>query len=111
MIFVIQINLRYNRDDKISGYRVSGHSGTEIRGKDIVCAGVSSLAQSALLGIGKHLHRDIDFHIDPSGDLRLSLKDEPDDLTEAILQTMRLGLIEIERISPGAVSIRESRDE
>ena len=93
---------------KISGFSVTGHSGQEKRGYDIVCAGVSALTQTALLGIGEHLHREVDFDMS-SGKLEVKLKSAPDDLTEAIFKTMHLGLREIEKINPEAVKIEEIR--
>ena len=105
---MIKIEIFRTEDGKISGYSVVGHSGTADRGQDIVCAGISSLTQTALLGIGEHLHRDVDFQV-ASGDLRMKLKSEPDDLTEAILETMLLGFTEIAKVSPKAVRILEYR--
>lgn len=95
-------------DGYISALRVQGHSGTAPHGEDIVCAAVSALAQTALLGIGKHLHRDVDWHVLASGDLYLKLKSAPDDLTQAILETARLGFVEIAKANPGAVRIDDN---
>ena len=106
---MIQIDVFRIPDGKISGYRVHGHSGTASKGQDIVCAGISALAQTALLGISEHLHRSVDFRIQPSGDLRMELKGEPDDLTQAILETMRLGFAEIARANPNAVRMKDSQ--
>ena len=103
---MIKIEIFRTEDGKISGYAVQGNNGEY--GTDIVCAGISSVAQTALLGIGEHLHRDVDFHV-ASGDLRMKLKSEPDDLTEAILETMLLGFTEIAKVSPKAVRIFEYR--
>ena len=107
---MIEIDIYEERDGRISAFSVHGHSGTAPKGRDIVCAGVSALAQTALLGLGRHLHRDIDYHIDPSGDLRMKLREAPDDFTEAILRTMCLGLEEIKKISPGTVCLRILRE-
>ena len=63
---------------------------TAPRGEDIVCAGISSLAQGALLGLLKHLTRQVDYVVKP-GYLTATLKETPDELTEAILRTMVLG--------------------
>jgi len=104
---MINIDIYRNEDGNISGYRVHGHSGTAPRGSDIVCAGISSLAQTALLGISKHLHREVDGYVKPSGDLQVKLKGAPDDLTQAVLETMRLGFVEITRANPNAVRIEE----
>lgn len=91
-------------DGKASGFTVTGHSGTAERGRDIVCAGVSALTQTALLGIMEYLHREVDYDV-ASGKLSVRLKSAPDDLTEAILQSMLLGLTEIQKLSPEAVHI------
>lgn len=101
---MIEIRVFLQTDGKVSGFTVTGHSGTAERGQDIVCAGVSSLTQTALLGIMEYLHREVDYDV-ASGKLSLKLKSAPDDLTEAILQSMLLGLMEIQRLSPEAVRI------
>ena len=91
----------------MTGFSVKGHSGTAERGADIVCAGVSSLAQTALLGLMKHLKVEVMYRV-TGGDMKVSLKDAPTELTEAVLQTMRLGLGEIAGQYPQAVKIRET---
>ncbi len=101
---MIEIRIFSQTDGKISGFSVTGHSGAAERGQDIVCAGVSSLTQTALLGIMEYLHREVDYDI-ASGKLTVRLKSAPDDLTEAIMQSMLLGLIEIQKLSPEAVRI------
>ena len=72
--------------------------------EDIVCAGVSSLTDSAYLGITEYLHRKVR-SIDSSGKLQLMLEDRPDERTEAILETMLLGLTAIAEAYPRAVRI------
>ena len=107
---MIEVEFYEERDGRISAFSVHGHSGTAPKGRDIVCAGVSALAQTALLGLGRHLHRETDYHIDPSGDLRMKLRKAPDDLSEAILRTMRLGLAEMARAYPDAVQVRITKE-
>jgi len=103
---VISVEIFTNADGMIVGYRVKGHSGTAEHGQDIVCAGVSALTQSALLGIMEHLHRTAIYDI-ASGNLEMRFSEPPDDCTEAILRTMYMGLAEIEKISPKGVRIQE----
>ena len=103
---MISIEIITNENGLITGYRVTGHSGTAKRGQDIVCAGVSALTQSALLGIMEHLHRTVDYDI-ASGNLDMRLMEPPDDCSEAILRTMYMGLAEIEKISPKSIQIQE----
>ncbi len=105
---MIEVQIFSGADGKISGFEVTGHSGTADRGEDIICAGVSSLSQSALLGIGEYLERDVDYSVE-SGDLYMKLREEPDELTEAIFQTMLLGIRKIEEIAPEAVRIMENK--
>lgn len=105
---MIKIKIFRQLDGKISGFSVTGHAGTAEYGQDIVCAAVSTLAQTALLGIGRQLQRELDYKV-ASGDLYMNLKDEPDDLTEAVLGTMILGFLEIENINPQSVRISEHR--
>lgn len=89
----------------IFSLHVSGHSGTAAKGSDIVCAGISVLAQAAVVGISEHLRREVEYSIDPGGDLKLKLKGDPDDLTEAVFETVRLGFAGVAEASPGAVRI------
>ena len=103
---MIKVEIFKNGEGKISAFSVTGHSGTADRGEDIVCAGVSSLAQAALWGIGEHLHREVDYEV-ASGKLSMKLKGVPDALTEAVLQPMAYGLREIAKLSPKAVRINE----
>ena len=93
-------------NNRISGFSVKGHSNMASRGEDIVCAGVSALTQSARLGLGEHLKRNVKYEV-RSGNMFVALVDEPDELTEAILSTMRLGLLEIAKLYPKVVRLKD----
>ena len=105
---MIKIDIFRNGDGMVSGYHVSGHSGTADRGEYIICAGVSALVQSAFMGVREHLHRGMRFE-QASGDFTVELNSRPDELTEAIFASMLLGLREIEKLSPEAVRRSEFR--
>lgn len=92
----------------IVAFKVSGHADTAPKGQDIVCAGVSTLAQSAVLGISQHLGRKVDLKV-KSGLLEMQVLDSVDVLTDSILETMLLGLREIAKIYPNSVRIEEHR--
>lgn len=100
------IRVRIERDSmgRIRGFEAKGHAEAGPRGKDIVCAAVSVLTDSVFLGLDRHLHRAIDWSAD-SGDISVRLTEAPDDLTEAILATMVLGLTEIQKIYPDRLRI------
>jgi hypothetical protein len=95
-----------NEKNHIKGFSVTGHANTAPHGHDIVCAGVSALTQTAILGLDVHLKKKISYKAE-AGDLFVDMKETPDDLSDAILKTMRLGLAEIEKLYPKVVKIKE----
>lgn len=105
---MIRIKIFRQTSGLIIACELHGHSQTAESGRDIVCAAVSALAQTALLGLCEHLHRRVDFQM-ASGDLRLHLQDEPDSMTETVLGTMLLGLQAIAKLHPQAVHITEKQ--
>ena len=101
---MIRIKIERNSLGKILGFEAKGHAEAGPKGKDIVCAAVSVLTDSVFLGLDRHLHRAMDWSAE-SGDIFVKLKDPPDELTEAILSTMVLGLSEIQKIYPDKIRI------
>ena len=47
--------------ENIVGFEVSGHSGYSERGKDIVCAAVSAIVQTAVIGLTEVLGIKVDY--------------------------------------------------
>ncbi len=105
---MIKISVKRQNDEKIIGLSVEGHAGAGAYGQDIVCAGISALAQSVILGLAKHLHRDIAYDVKP-GYLSVALKEAPDELTEAVFAVAILGFAEIEKSNPQNVVISNIR--
>ena len=91
-------------DGKITGFSIDGHSNTAPRGQDIFCAGVSTVSQAAYICLADHLKRNFKSNF-ASGKLSLILNEPPDDLTEAVFQTMLIGIREIEKLAPQAVKL------
>jgi len=100
------IRVRIERDStgRIQGFEARGHAQAGPKGQDIVCAAVSVLTDSVFLGLDRHLKRALEWNAD-SGDISVRLKEAPDELTEAILATMVLGLTEIQKIYPDRLRI------
>ena len=94
----------YRHGDKISGFSINGHSGKAPRGEDIYCAGISTVSQAAYMCITDHLNREVAGNVYDDV-LELRLLDEPDEVTEAVFQTMLIGITEIQRLVPDAVKI------
>lgn len=96
---MIKIAIHRDRRMLITGYDVAGHAETQ----DVVCAGVSALAQSAAMGLDKHLGAN---PLCEAGHGKLTIKlSNPDQLTNAILRTMEIGLLEIEKLYPENVQV------
>lgn len=91
-------------------FTVNGHANTAPHGQDIVCAAVSALSQAAVMGLERHLGRKVELTVRP-GYLSCRLVAAPDELTEAILATMLIGLREVARQSAKHVRIIEQGGE
>lgn len=105
---MIRVVIERDGTGRIWGYSAQGHAGSGPRGRDIVCAAVSVLTDSAFLGLERHLQRKLKWKAE-AGNLAVQLQEEPDSATEAIMNTVVLGLQEIEKIHPDKVRISEIR--
>lgn len=97
---MIQANIYY-QDSSIRGYSVKGHAGYAESGEDIVCAAVSAITQTALLGLIEFLENEIQWKIDDQGYLECWLAQELEpakqEKAQLILHTMELGLRNIQQ--------------
>lgn len=89
-----------NKRGSIIGYRVDGHAGYDEFGRDIVCAAISVLSQTALIALNEVCgidEGDIKYYIDENkGHLSVTI---PDDLTkekrlkaDIVFETMIVGI-------------------
>ena len=101
---MIVVKIQENVDGKIIGYKLEGHSNIAPRGFDIICAGVSTLAQITLYGLRDYLRFNVECKID-DGLFDVKLKGIPDSRSEALLRTMLIGLNEFATKAPQIVSI------
>lgn len=92
------IEIYYNENSKIQKVIVSGHSNYAEK-DDIVCASISSITQTALLGLLNVVCLEIDYVVE-DGYLSFEVPDNLDYenqiRVDAILSTMKEGLIDIE---------------
>lgn len=85
---------------KIHSLSCEGHTGYGVEGEDIVCAALSSIVQTALLGLLQVAGIAVEFdRCDEEGSLSFSL---PDDMSDAqahdadiILSTMWAGVMDL----------------
>lgn len=101
---MIKITVFRGHSGKTQGLLITGHSGSADYGSDIICAGVSALAQSALLSLTDYLKVKTTFKI-KSGYLKFTLQDVPTELTEAAFSVALIGFSEIQKSNPKYVNI------
>ncbi len=96
---MIQVDIYY-QESLIRGYTVTGHAGYAKKGEDVVCAAVSALAQTAILGLIDVLENKPQWKIDEEGHIECWLAQEmtpaEQEKAQTILRTMELGLSNIQ---------------
>lgn len=94
------ISIVYSKNGTICGFDISGHAGYSEAGSDIVCAAVSALSQTTLLGLLKYAPKDTTYTVDEElGSLTVRVS-QSSPIIEALLETLTLGLEEIARQYP-----------
>lgn len=89
--------------------RVTGHAGFAAHGQDIVCAAVSALVQTALMGLEKVAGQPFEAEVS-EGNVRCRLKQgapEANAKAQPILETTVLGLQDIANSYPKFVRFTE----
>lgn len=84
----------FKKNGKICEYQIKGHSGYAEEGSDIVCAGVSTAGQMALVGLKEVLKLDVEFDIKDAY-LHVVLKGFQNEAAQAILSAMEKTLEDI----------------
>ncbi|NLY78025.1 MAG: ribosomal-processing cysteine protease Prp [Tissierellia bacterium] len=111
---MIEVTIYKNKHGNIQGYKVSGHAGYDSHGKDIVCAGVSVLAQTALISLVEVCNvdeEDLDYFIDDDkGILEVKVpKDLPLSVVEkadTVFKTFEVGIKAVVESYSAHVSLR-----
>lgn len=94
---MIIVSINRNKDGRIKEFSINGHAGFEKAGKDIVCAGVSAISGTAIIGLERLLGTNPIIALDSEkAHLKCRL---PEDISEEnkknaqiILETMVLGI-------------------
>jgi uncharacterized protein YsxB (DUF464 family) len=111
---MIKVIIYKTNINHIGRYTISGHSGYDIKGQDIICAAVSVLGQNtlnSLVEICGIREDEIDYFIDEENgflDVRIP-RDIDDDTrikTETVLRTLELGIKSIMESYPGYITLK-----
>lgn len=90
------------------GFKVSGHSGLSAEGSDIVCAAVSAMTMLAVNTLESRLSNGKS-SVDRSDNAITYEADFPDGFSEALLETLRGELEQIQNDYPANIRVREER--
>jgi len=99
----------YKKENKITGFEVSGHTGKDELGKDVLCAAISSVAQNTAMGIVEVLKLDANLKI-KDGYLSLKLNDFENESAQVLLKTCLLSLKEIVKNEKKYVKLEEKNE-
>lgn len=104
---MIVVRVDTNKEGLITGYEVNGHAGLAEAGKDILCAAVSSITQTPILGMEQHLQRHPKV-VTRDGVLQVQL-DKADAKTQLLLMTMVSAIKQLAEDYPQNVRFEEQR--
>ena len=102
---MIKAEIYTQPDGKVTAFLISGHSSSGGPGYDVYCAEISTLSYAARICIKQHLNRDISLENFEHGGLGIELENAPDELTEAVFQTMLIGMRHVEQNAPQVLKI------
>ena len=104
---MIKIHIRRNEAQQIVACSINGHAGYDEHGYDIVCAAVSVLSCTAILGL-QSVAEQQGIYANSSGECTIELQGAITEKGQAILATMVLGFQEIARQYDDFVSLSET---
>lgn len=96
---MVKVELVKDRKDVVKSFRVEGHTGYADHGQDIICAGISAITQTALVGLLNYLEKKPVYEREGgllTCTLGSDLSDDDALKAQVILGTMEMGLREIE---------------
>ena len=103
----------FRQEDRLVGFEFSGHADYAEAGYDIICSAVSSLSQTAMLGITQVACVPADWSVKDSGKLFCRVKDDitrqQREQVSLLTETLKLGIESISEAYPGylKISIKE----
>lgn len=108
---MVTIYFGRDRNSHYNGFSCSGHADFAERGSDIVCAGISTLTQTAVLSLEELLQLSPKVVAKQSGGkLTCTWTNKPEtcERSDYLVETMKLGLREIQNLYPEYLSFGES---
>ena len=98
----------YTENNKVCGFYIKGHAGQDVYGKDIICAAVSAIVYTALGTLDELVEKPA--YKEEDGEIRFFLKKQKNDdtagVSHVILETVRVGLMQIQREYPEYIEVK-----
>lgn len=111
---MINIKVVKNKQNIVS-IEITGHSGYAVSGQDIVCAAVSSIAQTLILGLKRVLKVKVDAQVDEDAPYLFvnvaGLLDAQMQQAQILMQTALIGLKEVQTGYTKYIKIKESSND
>lgn len=111
---MIKIKIFRDNAKNICSFEVSGHAGFAKKGADIICSAVSALTQTTVQGLKMVAGIEIQYKVDQSGYLDCKLPKNLDEkqrqMSTAILETMYIGLKNLEQSYSKHIDISENEE-
>ncbi len=108
---MLALTINY-KDNRILSFRIVGHAGFAPEGEDIYCAGVSAVAQTALIGLVKQLKNGPNYKMEKGlleCELPPCLDGEEMKRAQIILSTMEAGLLSMQEAYPDKIKVNIRR--
>ena len=105
-------NIVFNRKNgKIIRFRISGHTGKAEAGKDVLCAAISSIAQSTAVGLTEILKLDPELKFDDGFmEVILNEQDYKNEIVQVLMETCLKSLKEIVKNEKKFVKLEEKNE-
>ncbi len=91
------------RNDRYVGFKILGHVGLGTKGKDIVCAAVSAVAQATLIGLEEVLREKIRYKID-DGLIKCDIKSDGE-CAQKMIETLHKTILQLSKQYPKNLSV------
>ena len=108
---MVTVRVVRDRQGAVTGLTARGHAGFAPAGEDIVCASVSALLQTAVLGLQERLMVPVDVHSQKGNlSLKLTVPGLPQatlDAAAVLLDSILLGIAQIASQNPHCVRLSD----
>lgn len=98
------ITVQFSDDNGVKALTVEGHAEYAERGKDIVCAGVSTIAQT-LLGFLEYSDVDVDSQVSESSGYMHITAESSNTVADIAFQMAYVGMKQIEQTYPSHIEV------